>query len=513
MNVKRLMAFLKPHKAEIKMASLTLIVLVFVMLVLSYTVHLYRNPLSKGENVVRPGGQGAVSGNQSGSLNYKELSEAYASLEATAEVWTDLTKDASSKGEKGGLYFISREHPEFSIFHADSNALCDGSYTLQNFDHIWMNSEHNYFYVVVNLGGTEIDLSDYYILSRDNSVRYASRVLINCYEATSVDLTDCIFTGTLLAPFATVTCGDTYLYGQILAPEVEGTRLSDKEISFTGYEAIMEGLSVVHFQNDGVRKAAAEFLIKNNKDGRYDHYTPESQILRRDLQEITSLTIRDCTLEQVEQDLKKFSSLSALVIRNAQLQHFAPVGIPALVDLEISNTPLETLDLTNVPGLKRLIVDETALRELDLNTVPELLTLSYKGTPLGWLDYSPLSKLQYLDCSDASIELSVLTGETLPVLTTLRMADNAAVEAIQLGTFSALEKLDCAGCALTEIKVDDFPRIRYLRCSNNQITELDFSRVKHIYAVECYGKSLQSMMVTNWAEAAYADCPITRIYE
>ena len=81
MNVKRLMAFLKPHKAEIKMASLTLIVLVFVMLVLSYTVHLYRNPLSKGENVVRPGGQGAVSGNQSGSLNYKELSEAYASLE------------------------------------------------------------------------------------------------------------------------------------------------------------------------------------------------------------------------------------------------------------------------------------------------------------------------------------------------------------------------------------------------------------------------------------------------
>lgn len=513
MKIEQAVAFLKQHKVDVKLASITLVVLVAVAAVLFCAAPLYEDVVPRGESVVYPNSFDSNSGALEGALNYKELSQAYAALDATAEVWTDLTEEASSAGEKGGLYFISREHPEFSIFHADSEALCGGDYTLQNFDHIWMNSEHNYFYVVVNLAGTDIDLSDYYILSRDDSVRYASRVLINCYEATSVDLTNCIFTGTLLAPYATVTCQDTYSYGQILAPEVTGTRATAKEVSFTGYEAIMEGLSVVTFRNDGIRRAAIEALLKDNEDGRYDNYTYDSQVLRRDLQEITDLIIENCTLTLPEQDLNKFPALSSLAIRNADLQAFSPIGMEELVELEISNTPLAALDLTNVPGLKRLIVDETELTELSLTAVPELVTLSYQGTPLGWLDYSGLSKLQYLDCSDADIELSVITGETLPALTTLRIAENPGLEEIQLASFPSLEQLDCADCALTEINLKDFTHIRYLRCSNNQITELDFSHVKQLFSVECYGESLQSMIVTNWAEAAYADCPIARVYE
>ena len=513
MKRKSVIAFSKQHKMDTVLAFLTLVVLVFVMMVLSGVVHLYRDVRPQGESVVRPVVGNTASDILAGALNYRELSKAYAALDATAEVWTELTEEASANGEKGGLYFIAKENPEFSIFHADSNALCGKDFTLQNFDHIWMNSEHNYFYVVVNLAGTEIDLSEYYILSRDDSVRYASRVLINCYEATSVDLTNCIFAGTLLAPYATVTCQDTYLYGQILAPEITGTRLSNKEVSFTGYEAIMDGLSVVEFQNDGIRKAAIEFLLQHNTDGRYDHYTQDSQVMRRDLQAITSLVIRDCTLTLPEQDLKKFPALSSLTIRNTELTEFAPVGLTELVDLEISSTPLEALDLTNVPGLKRLIVEETNLTEIPLQAVPELVTLSYRGTPLGWLDYSQVSKLQYLDCSGTAIDTAVITGETLPALVTLRIADNEGVEAIQLDTFAFLEQLDCASCSLTELDVELFTKIRYLRCSYNQIETLDFSQVKQIYSVECYGESLQSMIVTNWAEAAYADCPITRIYE
>ncbi len=513
MKIKQAVAFLKQHKVDTVLASLTLVVLVVVMAVLSYTVDLYGNVTPGDESIVQPNLFDSDFGSPTGALNYMELSQAYASLDGTAEAWTEMTEEAASKGEKGGLYFISREHPEFSIFHADSQALCGKNFTLQNFDHIWMNSEHNYFYVVVNLAGKEIDLSDYYILSRDDSLRYASRVLINCYEATSVDLTNCIFTGTLLAPYATVTCQDTYLYGQILTQEITGTCASTKDVSFTGYNAIMEGLSVVNFRNDGIRKAAIEFLLNNNNDGRYNHYTQESQILRRDLQEITSLVIQDCTLTLPEQDLKKFPSLSSLIIRDADLREFSPMGITDLVELEISNTPLETLNLTNVPGLKRLIVDETKLTELALTAVPELVTLSYRGTPLGWLDYSPLSKLQYLDCSDAGIKVSVITGETLPLLTTLRIADNTGVKEIQLASFLSLEKLDCAQCALTEIDVEHFTKLRYLRCSYNRITELDLSHIKQLYAVECYGQSLQSIIVTNWAKAAYADCPITKVYE
>ena len=171
------------------------------------------------------------------------------------------------------------------------------------------------------------------------------------------------------------------------------------------------------------------------------------------------------------------------------------------------------LDLTHVPGLKRLIVEETQLTEIPFHAVPELVTLSYRGTPLGWLDYSQVPKLQYLDCSDTDIEETVITGDTLPSLVTLRIAENENVLSIQLDTFVSLEQLDCASCSLTEIDVALFTKIRYLRCSYNQIETLDFSDVKQVYAVECYGESLQSMIVTNWAEAAYADCLITRVYE
>ncbi len=513
MSNQRVRSFLKQHRMDIVLSLIALLMIGAIVTVLFYAVPLCRTLFERGASLVTPVVYRQSTSDSQEEMSYRELSASYAQLAATGTPWTELTPEQVTAGNKGGLYFISREDLEFSIYHVDGNQLCDGQFTFADFDHIWMNSEHDRFYVVVNVAGKQIDLSDYYILARDDSALYASRVLINCYEAESVDLSGSILTGTLLAPDATVTCANTYMYGQILAKEIRGAFLAHKELPFTGYQSIMDGLSVVPFQNEGVRLAALQFLQQHNADGRYDGYTQDSQILKRDLQAITALEIQNCDLVELEQDLAKFKNLTSLKVHNTNLQTLSLIGQSGLLELEVTDAPLRELDLTDVPQLQRLLVDRTQLTQLALSQVPNLTVLSYSGTPLGWLDYTPLPRLQYLDCSDSGIQDAVITGETLPALTTLRIEKNGALTGIDVQSFKALERLDCASCALTEIDLEHFTKLRYLRCSYNRIAVLDFSHFTQLYSVECYGDSLQSMIVTNWADAAYADCEITRVYQ
>lgn len=512
MFFRRLMVFLKKNKVDAILSVLTFLMVGAVLFTVICTSGEYRNMRYPGDSLVQSipiQDLSASSGLE--EMSYGELSDAYTALDATCEVWTELTEGMQAEGKKGGLYFISKDNLEFCIFQTDASGLVNGKYSLKDFDHMWLNSEHNFFYMVINLAGKEIDLSDYYILARDDTFLYASRVLINCYEAETVNLENSIFTGTLLAPQANVTCSDTYLYGQILAKDVTGTYKANKNVPFTGYQSIMDGLATVEFQNDGVRLGAIRYLKNHNADGQYDRYTDESRILKRDLQEITELVIQNCALSGLEQDLAKFPKLTSLKIHHTDLANLSLFGQGDLVELEITDTPLTSLDLSGVPLLQRLVIEQTALEEISLSAVPNLSILSYRGTPLGWLDYSVLQKLQYLDCSDAGIELSNITGESLPELITLRIAQNEQITQIDLSTFPKLARLDCASCSLTEIDLEHFTHLQYLRCSNNKIETLDFSHFKQLFSVECYGASLQSMIVTNWAEAAYADCPITRV--
>lgn len=511
MRMKRIVHCLKKNKIDVLLSGLTLLVVGAVLFVVLSAGDALRNISLPEENIVQSVPFQELSGEAQEEMSYGELSDAYASLRTTCDAWTELTKEEATQGTKGGLYFISKDNLEFCIFHTDADALIDGTYTLDNFDHIWLNSEHNYFYIVVNLAGKHIDLTDFYVLARDDTFLYASRILFNCYEAETVDLNGSVFTGTLLAPQAQVSCADTYLYGQILAKDTKGVLATNKEVPFTGYKAIIGGLGVVKFQNDGVRVGAIRFLKAHNTDGRYDEYTEASPVLQRDLQEITHLTIESCDLVELEQDLAKFPNLVSLKIRNTTLSSLSLFGQESLVELEVVRTPLAELDLTGVPLLEKLVVEYTALETLSLSAVPNLSILSYQGTSLGWMDYSVLPKLQYLDCSDSGVAVECVTGETLSGLVTLRIAQNADVKEIQLDTFASLARLDCASCSIEEIDLSHFTHLQYLRCSDNKIESLDFSKFKQLFSVECYGESLRSIIVTNWAEHAYADCPITRV--
>ncbi|MBP5730696.1 MAG: hypothetical protein J6X19_05780, partial [Clostridia bacterium] len=128
-------------------------------------------------------------------MSYKEMSYTYKELSATCTEWTD---DELPEGSERGLYFISRDNLQYCIYDTDASALCGGKHTLTDFNYMWLNSEDDGFYVLINLAGKNIDLSGYYVLARDRGYVYASRVIINCYEAETVDLGGAILTGTLL---------------------------------------------------------------------------------------------------------------------------------------------------------------------------------------------------------------------------------------------------------------------------------------------------------------------------
>ena len=262
---------------------------------------------------------------------------------------------------------------------------------------------------------------------------------------------------------------------------------------------------------DNIYIAPAPASDKELNPERFADYGEESRLRARDLKEIQALVIESCRLEAPEAELARFKNLESLTLRQVELESFSLLGQANLKDLTIEDTPITALDLSDALSLQRLVLERTALTELDFSAHRALKVLSYGGTKLGWLDFTDLPVLQYLDCSDSGITETEITGETLPNLITLRVADNPEVTSVALATFPNLAQLDCASCSIETITLADFPHLYYLRCSYNKITELDFSELRQVYAVECFGETLQKLVVTNWAEYAYADCEITRL--
>ena len=135
-----------------------------------------------------------------------ELSQELLSLEPSAVEWNKKGENP----EDQGLYFISKENVDHAVYNVDSENLCNEGYTFEDFEYIWINSESDDFNIVINISGSHIDLSDYYILVREEKGLYASRVIINCYEAQEVILNNTIVTGTILAPNADIKYENTY---------------------------------------------------------------------------------------------------------------------------------------------------------------------------------------------------------------------------------------------------------------------------------------------------------------
>ena len=462
----------------------------------------YSDVKSYGNSVVSVSNSSSSKEDVTPVMSYKELSYSYKSLNSTCVEWTD--KNDVPEGTQSGLYFISRDNLQYCIYDADSAALCEGGYKLSDFNYMWLNSEDDGFYVIVNLAGKDIDLSGYYVLARENGFMYASRVLINCYEAENVDLSGTILTGTLLAPYAKVKYNDTYVFGQVLSDSEEGNCTTYREIKFSGYYSVMSSQDDAVFLNDSIRAEAVKYLMTHNDNGLYDAYTADSRVRKSDLDAVKELDLGETIFkEDVNRDLAMLPNLEKLRLSGTNVTKISLENHNYLTDLEINEAPLAELNISGAPSLMRLSLENTALRSLNIDNNTQLRILCLSGSPVGRFPSVPEPYLEYLDVSNASIEETIISGDIFPALKTLNVSSNLGVRGVDMRTFTKLENLDISDTSTSVLVLPDDPAITYLRASNTNIISLDLTKIKHLYVCECYSDVLTNLIVNRYADKLY----------
>ena len=463
----------------------------------------YKDVKTYGNSVISKSTSTEDDDNSSPVMSYKELSYAYKSLNATCVEWTDVGETA--EGTENGLYFISKDNLQYCIYDSDCSALCGGGYTLSDFNYMWLNSEDNGFYVIINLGGKNIDLSGYYILARDSSYMYASRVLINCYEAETVILDDAILTGTLLAPYAKVRYDKTYVFGQVLSDGTEGECITYREIRFSGYYSVMGSQDEATFLNDAVRAEAVKYLMTHNESGLYDGYTASSRVRNSDLGAVRELDLSGVIFkENINRDLAMLPNLETLKLNGTNVTVLTLQNHPYLTDLEINELPLVSLDLSGAPSLMRLCMENTTLTSLDLSANEQLRILCLSGSPVGKFPAVNEPYLEYLDISNASIVEDNVSGEYYPALKTLNASSNPGLRSIDFKSFKNVESADLSDTSISYLDIPDDPKITYLRVSNTNLILLNLTKIKHLYVCECYSEKLKSILINRYADKLYA---------
>lgn len=464
----------------------------------------YGSVTNYSANIVRSSTSSSEESGSTPVMGYKELSYAYRALSSTCVEWTDAD-DVGKEGESG-LYFISKENLQYCIYDSDSEALCGGTHKLTDFNYMWLNSEDNDFYVIVNLAGKNIDLSGYYVLARDSGYLYASRVLINCYEAETVDLTGAVLTGTLLAPYANVKYDGTYVYGQVLSDNVSGTPLTYREIRFSGYYSVMGSQDEAAFVNDAVRSAAVAYLMSHNENGLYDGYTKDSKVRKSDLGAIKELDVSGSILKgDISGDIAKLSNLEVLRLSRTNLTSLTLPSLPALRELEMNDTPVVSVDLRGAPGLMRLSLENTSLKEIGLDENKELRILILAGSPIEKFPQAQLGSLEYLDISNAALNEKVVTGFAMSSLKTLLINSNPDLQGLNVPSFVSLENIDASDTGISEFHVLANAKLVYIRLNDTKILNLDLTNIKHLYLCECYSESLMNLVVNRYADKLYTN--------
>ena len=513
----------KRRRAVIATFSVLSILLLFVCVytcayILARTLTLYTDMPEVGESVVQPSGNNKTHTSSSYKYVYAQLSERFSKFEANTQPWTLLGTEQDNSAEndgKGGIYCISTTNVRYTVYNIDIDDICNG-YTLSDFNHMWINSEDKDFYVVVNISGEKIDLSDYYILVRDETGLYASRAIINCYEATEIILDNSVVSCTLLAPNAQVHCDNTYVFGQLLAPEITGELALHKDIKFTGEEVMTQFMDIVTFKNDEVREAAVAYLKNHDPYNKYTNHDANSDLWIDDLETVTELRINAYgeELEDLLSDLLLFPGLKRLVVTNAVIDSLDLSSFTKLQDLEVSYSTISELNVTGLNDIRRLIVEyNDNMTSIDLSQMPLLEIFSYNDTPLGWLDFSYCPNLTYLDCCavEMSSELNTITGETLQNLETLLIRYNKNITSIDLSSFPKLKAIDCTGCVISKFDFNGCEKLTYFRGNYNKATKIDFSPCISLLYIEAYSSNLKQVTMHGgvWRSYFYEKCKVT----
>lgn len=403
--------------------------------------------------------------------SFDTLSDELCTLTKTDEEWCKKEEDPADQG----LYFISKENRETLVYHIDAASLCKGNYALTDFSYMWINSENNGFNVVINIAGSKIDLSDYYILVRDEQGIYASRVIINCYEADEVILSNAIVTGTILAPKATIKCGNAFVYGQLIGKNYEGNLKFKRDVIFTGYADVMGTTHGVEFANTAIKKRVIEALKKADPRT-YGGYGMGTDLLEKDIKRIFELDLSDLEITNFADDLRLFSHLLSLDVSGNAVTSFDLSGFPNLQAFYAKGLPIKTLDISPCTALRILDISSTRMDSLpDFSKTPKLEFLNIEDTGVKTLDYWSLQNLKKLNISN-----------------------NKELYEFEVKSLGMLEQLDISNCTLTKFSLAGADNLTYLKASSNAFETINLDEAPKLAYAEVYSELLKTIKASEF---------------
>lgn len=184
----------------------------------------------------------------------------------------------------------------------------------------------------------------------------------------------------------------------------------------------------------------------------------------------------------------------------------APVisGLPALRSLELENNQIHDLSgVTSLPSLNYLYLDGNKLTELPSPALFPELVVLSASGNL--LTNVTVQGFASLYRLDLSDNelVNVASSSSLADLEDLDLSGNALTSLPDLSGLSALNELYLSGNELTTLSMPMLPSLEYLYVDNNELTSLHVSEVPELYDLDVSGNRLTSLSVEGLTNLQY----------
>ena len=246
---------------------------------------------------------------------------------------------------------------------------------------------------------------------------------------------------------------------------------------------------------------------------------PKGYLTHRDIQRCTTLNIQNKGIGN-SKGIEFFTELEELKCWNNSFSSLNLSSNRKLTYLDCApNSYLTSLNVNNCTELKTLICYGTSITSLSVGNCSALEVLNCHETPITSLSVTGKENLTTIRCYNCKSlddlrcwgnhKLTTLDVSGCTALTYLDCApDHSLAYITGLGDCTALKKLYCRDCALTDLRaVQGMNDLEYLSCFNNKLKSLTVTNKSKLTTILCYGNTNMKRLDACFNGAlTYLDC-------
>lgn len=199
--------------------------------------------------------------------------------------------------------------------------------------------------------------------------------------------------------------------------------------------------------------------------------------------------------------LKGLSELKSFNCNNNQITQLKFEKNNKLKKIYCKRNKIKKLNISKMKGLKYIECDRNPIKRLNVSKLKNLQVLYCNHNKLKELDVSNLKKLKQLFCAYNSIEKLELKSEDLIDLN----CQNNNLKSLIVKKTRKLQQCICSHNELTSLKLQGIQEPGYVNCSYNELQKLKIvdSNLNYLY---CYNNQLRNLDVSRLIKLKGLDC-------